>query len=218
MSKQILIISTHSDDEVLSFSGLMSKAKREGDKVHIHCFCVGGPCSNVSKEVRLSELKSVSEFFGTTLSYDERELDGMLSSVPNCELTNIIDNLIKTLEPDEVYCTAESEHEDHQATVKAFKAAARLKSGYMPKLFAIGNYPFSDQLYPVPEGGKIFQPLTEEDFRNKCEAFKLHKSQFKPSPNPLGIEGIETQARYYGLMCGAKYAEMYYQLRYIRGV
>jgi LmbE family N-acetylglucosaminyl deacetylase len=217
MSKRLLIISTHPDDETLSFGGLMARAKRRGDQVWLHTFCVGGPASNVATEIRLEELKNVAKYFGVhELSWDDRELDGKLSTVNNCELTANIDKLIRTIRPEEVYCTAMSEHSDHIATVQAFKGAARLKTGYMPKLFAIGTYPFSDQLYSMPDGGKIFQPMSEELFLEKCEAFKLHQSQFKPSPSPLGIDGIETQARYYGMMCGHKYAELYYQLRYIR--
>lgn len=214
--KTILIISTHPDDETLAFGGLMAKAKLRGDRIRIHTFCVGGPASNVDSTTRMSELKAVAEYFGADLTFDHRQLDGRLDSIPNCELTGIIDGMIAEEKPDEVYCTPNSEHADHQATYNAFLASARLKSGYMPKLFAMGSYPFLDQLYPTPDGGKIFQPLTSEEFMMKCEAFSMHKSQFKPSPSPLGIDGIRTQARYYGMMCGAEYAELYYQLRYIR--
>jgi len=166
MSKRLLIISTHPDDETLSFGGLMARAKLRGDSVYLHTFCVGGPASNVNTEIRVHELKQVATYFGVKeLTWDNRELDGRLSTVNNCELTADIDNLIKTIRPEEVYCTAMSEHSDHIATVQAFKGAARLKSGYMPKLFAIGTYPFSDQLYSMPDGGKIFQPLSEELFK-----------------------------------------------------
>jgi len=216
MSRKILILATHPDDDVLSFGGLMSKAQRRGDKVYLHVFCVGGPCSNVSADIRLEELKNVADYFNVQLTYDKRQLDGLLSTVPSCEITGIIDNLIKDYEPDEVYCNAYSEHADHKSLYEAFLGSARLKSGFMPKLFAIGVYPFSDQLYTEPAGGKIFNPLTEDDFNRKCEAFQLYKSQFKPSPSPLGLDGIKNQAHYNGMMCGHKYAELYYQLRYIR--
>lgn len=214
--KKILIISVHPDDETLSFGGLMARAKRRGDNVHVHCFCVGGPCSNKPKAVRLEELTNVTNFFGAKLTIDERELDGRLDTIPNCELTGIIDKMIEEERPDEVYCTALSEHSDHLLVYRAFEAAARLKAGYMPKLFAVGVYPFSNQLYTEPVGGKIFQPLEEEDFEAKCKAFTMHKSQIKPSPSPLGIDGIRNQAHYNGMMCGCEYAELYYQLRYIR--
>lgn len=216
MQKKILILACHPDDETLSFGGLMAKACRKGDQVYLHSFCVGGPCSNVPTSTRVNELHKVAEYFNVKLSYDNRELDGRLSTIPSCEITGIIDKLIKDIEPDEVYCNAYSEHSDHKSLYEAFLGAARLKSGYVPKLFAVGVYPFSDQLYTIPSGGKIFNPLTDEDFNRKCEAFKMHQSQFKPSPSPLGIDGLENQSRYHGMLCGYKYAEMYYQLRYIR--
>ena len=217
MDKKILILTQHPDDETLSFGGLMSKAQRNNDNVYVHCFCIGGPCSNVSTDIRLAEFESVMKYFNCKYSYDT-ELDGLLETVPNSELTKRIDNLIQSVKPDEVYCGSMSEHTDHMALVKAFTASARLKSGWLPKLFAIGTYQFSDQLYSITSGGKIFNPLSEDDFNRKCEAFKLHKSQFKPSPSPLGLDGIEIQARYNGMLCGSKYAELYYQLRYIRSI
>lgn len=217
MSKRILILVPHPDDEVLSFGGLMSKSNKSGDKIYVHCFCVGGPCSNVSVEVREKEFISVMDYFNCEYSFD-RGMDGLLETVSNTELTRYIDGLINSYKPDEVYCGAMSEHSDHIALVKAFTASARLKSGWMPKLFALGTYQFSDQLYSQSAGGKIFNPLSEDDFIRKCEAFKLHNSQFKPSPSPLGLDGLEIQAMYNGMMCGHKYAELYYQLRYIRSL
>lgn len=215
--KKILILAVHPDDDVLSFGGLISRAVRNGCQVYVHCFTMGGPCSNVSSDIRYNEYKEVMEFLKVTeYTYSGKDMDGRLSTIPSCELTGMIDKMINYIQPDEVYSSAVSEHADHQALYNAFLGTARLKSGWMPKLFAVGTYPFSDQLYTQPSGGKIFQPLSEEDFNKKCEAFKLYKSQFKPSPSPLGIDGIRNQAHYNGMMCGAKYAELYYQLRYIR--
>lgn len=218
MKKNILIIETHPDDGVLSFGGLIAKTIHQGGHVHLHTLCVGGPCNNTSTEVRIQESLESAKILGFDWTYDDRELDGLLDTIPNCELTGIIDKMIQYEKPEEVYCTAFSEHSDHKATVNAFLGSARLKAGYMPKLFAIGQYVFSDQLYSYTPGGKIFNPLSEEDFEKKCQAFGVMKSQCKPYPSPLGVEGIRKQSEYYGLMCGHKYAELYYQLRYIRSL
>lgn len=214
-SKRILILNAHPDDETLSYGGLMARANRLGDELYVHTFAVGGPCSNVPSEVRIEELESVMNYFQCEYSYDVG-MDGLLDTIPNTELTSKIDELIDQFRPEQVYCSAMSEHSDHIALHNAFEASARLKSGFIPKLFATGVYPFSDQLYSPQKGGKIFQPLTDEDFDRKCEAFKFHKSQFKPRPSPLGVEGIRVKAEYDGMACGHKYAELYYQLRYIR--
>lgn len=219
MGKKLLILATHFDDDVLSFGGLISKSIRDGDQVKVHVFTAGGPCSNVAGSIRIAEFESVMKFLKVqNYNYSGEGMDGKLDTIPNCELTGMIDQMIRDYEPDECYCSAESEHSDHIALCKAFTAAARIKSGYIPKLFAFGVYPFSDQLYTTSSGGKIYQPLSEEDFNNKLEAFKLYKSQFKPAPSPLGEAGVINQALYHGMVCGHKYAELYYQLRYIRGI
>lgn len=217
MNKKILILATHFDDDIISFGGLISKSIRNNDQIWVHVFTCGGPASNVSGEIRSYEYKDVMEFMGVQkYTYSGIGLDGRLDTVPNCELTKMIDNMISEYKPDEVYCSAMSEHSDHQSLCRAFLGAARLKSGHQTKLFAFGTYMFSDQLYTTVDGGKIYQPLTEEDYVKKLEAFRLYKSQFKPSPSPLGEDGIRVMSEYHGMMCGHKYAELYYQLRYIR--
>lgn len=216
-NKKILILSVHPDDEVISFGGLISHEISLNHEVYVHLFTLGGPCSNVPSEVRLKEFKEVMDFLKVTkYTISGIDLDGRLDQLPNCELTSMIDNLVNEIKPDEVYCSSNSEHSDHNALYRAFLGATRIKSGFQPKLWAVGTYMFSDQTLSSFDGGKMFQPLNERDFNNKCEAFKLYKSQFKPSPSPLGIDGLRIMAEYYGMLCGVKYAELYYQLKYIR--
>lgn len=217
MSKQILIFVPHPDDDVLSFGGLMAKAQDEGDHVHVHCFAVGGPRSNVSQDDRAIEFMKVMDYFGCTYGMDTGK-DGLLSTINNTDITSDMDRMINELHPDEVYCTCNSEHADHQSLYRAFLGACRLKSGFMPKLMALGEYPFLLSSYTNQIGGKIYQPLTDEWYRRKVEGFSMYKSQFKPSPSPLGEEGVRILAETRGLECGHKYAELYYQIRYTRGL
>lgn len=219
MSKNILIISSHPDDTCISFSGLIIKSLAKGYKVTDVCVTCGGPASNVNASVRELEHKEAMKVLGITdpiILY--KGLDGELDTIPNCELTKEIDKLINLYKPEEVYCSPYSTHSDHRALAHAFLGACRLKSGWMPKLAAFGTYMFTDQLYDDNNGGKIYNPLTKEQYELKQLAFSKYESQFKPSPNPLGADGIRIMSEYYGMMCGYRYAEMYYQLRYIRSV
>jgi LmbE family N-acetylglucosaminyl deacetylase len=215
--KRILILAQHFDDEVLSFAGLIIKEIQKGNEVYVHVFTAGGPCSNTDVDTRINEYHHVMKFLGVTAySYSGVDKDGRLDTIPSCELTNQIDKLIDRYQPTSVYCGPYSEHSDHQALYKAFLGSCRLRSGWMPQLLAVGTYMFTDQLYSIKDGGKILNPLSEEVYNKKCEAFKLYKSQHKPEPNPLGLEGLRIMSEYYGMLCGHKYAELYYQLRYIR--
>lgn len=216
-TKRILILASHPDDELISFGGLIHREINMGHEVYVHIFTVGGPCSNVDSKVRISELISVMDFMKVTeYSFSGENLDGRLDQVPSCELTSQIDKMVEKIKPHEVYCSSNSEHSDHQALYKAFLGSTRIRSGWQPRLWAVGTYMFSDQTLANFDGGKMFQPLTEEDFKFKCNAFELYKSQFKPSPSPLGLDGLRIMAEYYGMLCGHRYAELYYQLKYIR--
>lgn len=222
-NKRILIFSTHPDDACISFGGLIYREVKLGHEVFVHTLTMGGPCSNVDSTQRHIEDVNALLKLGVDAdhySYSGVDMDGKLSLIPNTEITSLMDKMINGIKPHEVYCTPDSEHVDHKATVTAFKASARLRSGWQPRLWCIGTYMFSQQLNSDfgSGSGYMIQPLTEEDFNMKCEAFKEYKSQFKPSPNPLGIDGLRIMAEYYGMLCGHKYAEMYYQLKYIREI
>lgn len=213
---RILILVPHFDDDVLSFGGLIIKELEKGSYIHVHVFTAGGPCSNVSLEVRIKEYQNVMRFLGVQeYTYSGFNQDGLLDRIPNSELTGMIDKMINEFKPTTVCCGAYSEHCDHIALYKAFMGSARLKSGYMPSKFIIGTYPFSDQLYTQQNGGKMFYILSDEHFNKKCEAFKLYKSQFKESPSPLGLDGLINQAKYYGMLSGGTYAELFYIIRII---
>lgn len=218
-NKRILILAAHFDDDIIGFGGLIAREVDLGHEVYVHVFTAGGPASNVSANVRIEEFRNVMKFMGLpkgNYDYSGYHMDGRLDTVPNCELTRCIDDLIAKYKPHEVYCSADSEHMDHHALATAFRGAARLKSGWQPRLWCFGTYMFSHQLPNMHDGGLMISPMKPEYFEKKCEAFKLYKSQFKPSPSPLGLDGLRIMAEYYGMLCGQQYAEMYYQLKYIR--
>jgi len=214
--KKILILAPHFDDEVLSFGGLICKSVETGHDVRVIIFSPGGPKSNVPKDIRIAEFEQVMEYLGVSeyayLDYP----DGAFDTIPNCDITGTIDNLMDNYKPDEVYCTADSEHSDHHQLYRAFMGAMRLKAGHMPKLAAFGEYPFLSGSYINQYGGKIYNPLSDKVFKKKLRAFELYKSQYKPSPSPLNVDGVRILAETRGMECGHKYAELYYQLKYIR--
>jgi len=216
MKRKILLLAPHDDDITISFGGLIYDAIKKGDDIAVVIFACGGPCSNVPTEVRREEFDKVMEFYGIN-DYDVYEgFDGKLDTIPNCKLTGQIDALVEDYKPTDLYCTADSAHADHHALYKAFMASNRLRVGWMPANVYLGEYQFLPATYVQNVGGKEYLPLTTENFIKKLEAFKLHASQLKPSPSPLGVDGITTLAKMRGMEIGETYAEMYYQIRKIR--
>lgn len=215
--KRILILVPHDDDATISFAALIIKERSKGHYIHVHEFTVGGPCSAAPQETRLKEYIAAMRWLKVSkYTWSGEGMDGKLSSYPNTEITGYIDNLVKSEKPHEVYCAALSEHADHKALYEGFVASCRLKSGWMPKLYAVGTYMFSNQGYVGKDGGKIFNPMDKDLYEKKLYAFSRSKSQYKPSPSPLGAEGLRIMSEFYGMLCGYPYAEMYYQLKYIR--
>lgn len=207
-----LIIAEHCDDEAISYGGYIQRELENGNQVIVRVICVGGPCSNVSSDIRYEELLNSMSVLGVT-DFDifSKGTDGCLEDkIKLYELVSYFDKLIDQYKPHTVITGYPSRHQDHQFVHRAFNASMRLRDGYMPNRVAISEYPFILTEVELPIGGKWYIPMTEEQFKKKCEAFLCHESQQKPSPSPLGIEGLEILARTRGLEIGHKYAELFY--------
>lgn len=210
--KKTLILAPHPDDDVLSFGGYIIDELAKGNAIRLIVFAVGGPCSNVDTQTRIDELTNVMEFLGVTdFKIYSEDTDGVLGKeIPIHNIVGFIDKEMNDYKPDCIMSCYPSTHQDHLTVHEAFSASMRLRDGFMPNCVALGEYPFILPALELPNGGKWYHPLSEETFKKKCKAFELYKSQLRPSPSPLGLDGVEVLARTRGLECGHKYAELFY--------
>jgi LmbE family N-acetylglucosaminyl deacetylase len=212
-----LIIVPHPDDEVLSFGGYMIDQLSEGNNIVLSVMCIGH--NNESYKKRNDELHSMvnalrdihSETKGKiTLVTNTDKLDGVLDRYPTNYLVSDIDKLIDEYKPDVLMSCYPSSHQDHRTLYNAVQSSLRLRDGFMPKKVAFGEYPFILPSLELPSGGKWYHVMSNVTFKQKCDLFRLYKSQFKKSPSPLGINGIKVLANTRGLEIGETYAELYY--------
>jgi len=217
MHKKILIIAPHADDEILSFGGYLIDQINLGAEITVRIGTIGGKHYLQKRVVRLDEFHSVMNELGIT---DFAEFfpnkDAELDTIPQKELASKIDKILDEVKPDEVFCCYPSTHQDHIAIYNAFMISMRLRDGYMPKLVALGEYPFILTSKTLPEGGSWYHPLSEDTLNKKIKLFEMYASQLRPSPSPLGSKGVKILAQTRGIECGSEYAEKFYLQKLIR--
>ena len=204
--KQIMIISPHGDDEILGMGGYIINEIQKGNKVHI-IFGTDG-VNEKNCKIRRQEIESVSKFIGFTYEILYHNKDGILYTIDKREITKRIDDRIDELKPDEFYCCYPSHHQDHETMYECAQICMRLKTGWMPKIYGVYEYPFINNGC-IPKGGLLYYDITYS-FDKKTKAFELYKSQNKKYPSPLNNEAIEILAKMRGMECGCKYAELIY--------
>ena len=133
MSKNVLVVAPHPDDETLGCGGSLLKHIANGDLVYwlIVTNALPNKYYNWSKEMiskRQEEIESVSKFFGFEktfkLDYPTTELD----RIPMYDLIGSISDVIKEVHPEVIYLPNRSDvHTDHQIS---FKAAYSCKKNF----------------------------------------------------------------------------------------
>lgn len=214
--KHILLFPDHSDDDTLSFGGLMVEETDKGNIIHVRYATIGGVHRLQNFDMRYAETKSVMDALHINdWDFYYKNMDAMMDTVPQREIATKMDKDIDNIRPDEVYTCYPSTHQDHIAFYNAFMITQRLRDGFRPALAALGEYPFILTSHQIPNGGFLYRPMTEELLNRKIELFSMYKSQLKPSPSPLGVEGVKILARTRGIECGCQYAEKYYLLNQV---
>ena len=131
MTKKILILSPHADDEVLGCGGVISKYSREGYDVNVLILTnanVGAPELFTKKKINLirSEAKKANRLIGTKNLFFEELPALSLENFPTYKIANIISKYVKKIKPDTVFIPSNCDiHQDHKIIFHSAKIALR---------------------------------------------------------------------------------------------
>lgn len=216
MSKKILVVVPHGDDDCLSFSGLIQSEIENGSEVRLVYLTIGGCHKLQNYHNRLQEAKDAADYIGipwdnVSILYDN--MDAMMDTVPLRETASKLDKIVDEYKPDLLLTTLPSNHQDHIHLYQAVRIHLRMRDGFVVPNVLFGEYQFLMSEVSIPFNGKIYHSMTDLELQRKQMHFSCFKSQVRPFPSPLGIEGIRILAESRGLECGERYAECYYVYR-----
>ena len=222
-NQRLLVITPHSDDEVLGCGGLMSKVKNEGGKVFVLIFNLGFEKDDTkeSQEKRKNEVQEAMNVLKVDdyhLVHDQPDNNRDLDTEPLHSLIEVIESTsnvsLEKIAPTMVAIpTIFSHHQDHVHVHRACIAALRPISTPISKIVLS---------YEAPEHSRwsasgVFEPnlFVEIDdvIENKIIAFNKYRSQIRPGGRD--DDSIRSQAKYRGQEVGKNLCEAFYVHRFI---
>lgn len=219
MTKRILVIAPHADDEVLGVGGTIARFAAEGAEVYVVVVTCGYPPDyppESSQEVRQQALLA-HRLLGVKHTQFLPLPAANLDSVSYRDINRQLLDVIRNIRPEILYIPFNGDlHIDHQKVFLSALVAARPNSHYAPK--AIYAYEtLSETNWNAPYLTPNFVPSVFVDISGyldaKIEAMQLYASQLKPFPHERSEEALRALATLRGSTVGRFAAEAFVLVR-----
>ncbi len=226
MSKKILIVAAHPDDEVLGCFGTVSKLIKEGYEAYTLILGEGKTSrdekrlvENKKDEMRIlnNEIQKANDVIGIKKVFVETFPDNRFDSVDLLDIIKVISKVKEVVKPDIIFTHYEHDlNIDHQITYKAVITATRpMENECVKEIYSFEILSSTEWNYPLS-----FSPDTYYDVSDtidlKIEAMKEYTSELCEYPHPRSVEGIELNAKYQGMRIGKRYVEAFKSVRVIK--
>jgi len=226
MSKKILIVASHPDDEVLGCFGTVSRLIKEGYEAYALILGEGKTSrddtrivENKSEEIAVlnSETQKANDSIGIKKVFVESFPDNRFDSVDLLDIIKIISKVKEEVKPDIIFTHYEHDlNIDHQITYKAVITATRpMEDECVKEIYSFEILSSTEWNYPIS-----FSPDTYYDINDtldlKIKAMKEYTSELCEYPHPRSLEGIDLNAKYQGMRVGKKAAEAFKSIRIIK--
>lgn len=225
MTKKILIVVAHPDDEVLGCFGTVAKLIKNGYEAYTLILGEGKTSrdnklfKNQKKEIELlnTEMRKANDLIGIKKVFTERFPDNRFDSVDLLDIIKVVTKVKEEVQPDIIFTHYENDlNIDHQITYKAVLTATRpTKQECVKELYSFEILSSTEWNYPL-----TFSPDTyfdiEDTMQLKLLAMKEYQSELCTYPHPRSLKGIEINAKYQGMRVGKEYVEAFKSIRIIK--
>ena len=226
MSKKILIVAAHPDDEVLGCFATVARLIKEGYEAYTLILGEGKTSRDKIREVEdrkddikllNSEIKKANDIIGIKKVFVESFPDNRFDSVDLLDIVKVISKVKEDIKPDIIFTHYEHDlNIDHQITYKAVITATRpMEDECVKEIYSFEILSSTEWNYPLS-----FSPDTYFDISDtmdlKIEAMKKYKSELCKYPHPRSLEGIELNAKYHGMRVGKMAVEAFKSVRVLK--
>ena len=218
MTKRVLVIGAHADDETLGCGGTLLKHRAQGDEVHwLIATAMWEPMFDSARIARReSEIDAVSRAFGMTKVNCLKLPTARLDSTSLAEVIEPMRESIAASRPDIVYLVHHGDvHGDHRVTFDA--AVAALKPFRSERVSAIYGYECASSTNLAPPTNAPFVPQAYSDItafiERKLDILALYENEIFDAPHPRSLDAVRALARYRGTSVSVDYAEAFTVVR-----
>lgn len=225
-TKKILIVAAHPDDEILGCGGTIKKLVDEGHKAYTLILGEGVTSRDDSRDKRkrekeLSELKRQVKESNYFIGVDETFLydfpDNRFDTVPLLDIVKIIEKIKSKIKPDIIFTHYRYDlNIDHQITYKAVLTATRPQINEPVKeIYSFEVLSSTEWNYPLSFSPDVFFDISNS-IAAKIKAMGVYKSELREYPHPRSLEGINLNAKNWGMKVGLDYSEAFKTVRVLK--
>lgn len=195
MSKTVLAIVAHADDEVIGCGGTLSNHVLMGDQVHVIVVTAPGMIRQTDDvKQALHKCAEQSGFHYTILDYPDQGLDRVF----HLTLNQSLEAIIQCKKPDIIYTHSDADlNLDHVSVHNSVCVAARL----VPNLL----------FFQIPSTGEVkdFKPRVFKsiDWPKKQQLLEIYQCEMRNPPHPRSYIKLQERAGTMGSKANFMYAE-----------
>lgn len=214
MSKSVLVIAAHPDDEILGLGGTIRKHVLAGDTVHSVVMCEGTSVRYEGMDVpQRVHGHAAAEILGVTsfemLSFPDQKLD----TLNLMEVISPIEERVRKHQPQIVYTHfGQDLNRDHQILCEAVLVACRPVEPCVEAIYAYETPSSTEWNTPIRFVPNHFVDISET-LETKLEAFACYESEVRPYPHPRSLQHLRHRAHYWGNLMYMHAAEAFVTYR-----
>ena len=222
MSKNVLIVAAHADDEVLGCGGTIARHVAEGDVVNVVFMADGvgsrGDGETYQHQRRNQARDEALEILGVSECNALDFPDNRMDSVPLLDVVQALEPIIEQVQPTRVYTHHSGDlNVDHCVTHQAVMTACRPMPGSSVREILTFEVMSSSE-WATPSVAP-FVPNTFVDMSDylpkKLEALAAYEMEMRSAPHSRSVAHIEALARHRGNCVGVDAAEAFVVIRMV---
>lgn len=223
MSRRVLVVAAHPDDEILGMGGTIARhALHEDAEVTVLWVSEGSTTQYPGdQEIQLRKFKeaeAAARRLGVRNFVQGDLLDMRLDTMPHIEVNRVIEDVVEEFGPDTVYTVHPDVNSDHRAVFQSAMVATRPGAGR--SIRRVLTFATTSGIEWTPPFQQTFTPNWFSDItatvEDKVEAFAEYTTETRPWPHPRSSRAIRATAQHWGSWVGREAAEPFTLVREIR--
>jgi LmbE family N-acetylglucosaminyl deacetylase len=229
LSRSVLVVAAHPDDEVLGCGATVARRAARGDTVHV-VILGEGIASRYARaadadpaDVRAlqDDARAVGAMLGAKSVAFGGLPDNRFDTVALLDVVKRVEGWVRDLEPEVIYTHHRGDlNVDHRVTLQAVLTATRPVPGCPVKeVYAFEVASSTEWAFQQIAGA--FSPTVFEDVAEtielKVRALERYRGEHRAFPHPRSGEALRASARRWGSVAGLPWAEAFELVRSIRG-
>jgi LmbE family N-acetylglucosaminyl deacetylase len=222
MSRSILVVAAHPDDEALGCGGTIARHAAAGDTVDIVLLADGESArgaAGAAVEARREAARKAAAILGANAPRFEDLPDNRLDSVPLLDVIVRLERAVEGLKPDIVYTHCGSDlNVDHRIVHQAVATHYRPLPGATFRGVLAFEVASSTE-WSDPSIGALFRPDRYVDIaatlERKIAALAAYGAEMRPFPHPRSETAMRALAAWRGAGAGLVAAEAFETVRWI---